>query len=132
MRTVYHHHMFCNKILPSFQSVYQVYQFHTVPLLQHKSFLEREQQFYFHSLLARSTAVHLQPGTKSPHDLKMTAQCLAEITNYSQREVSTKNKMCLREGNITLLHKISHQVVYYRHQHYENKSKESMYRQAST
>jgi hypothetical protein len=71
--------------VPSFQSVYQAYQFHTAPLLQHKSFWETEYRFYFQSLQASSALADLQPETEFPHDLKMTAQCLAEITNYTKK-----------------------------------------------
>jgi hypothetical protein len=47
-----------------------------------------EHRFYFHSLLASSALADLQPERLFPHDLKMTAQCLAEITNYSQTRIS--------------------------------------------
>jgi len=40
--------------------------------------------------------------------------------------------MHLGKGDTTLLYKISQRVVYYEHQNSENKSRESMQKQAST
>jgi hypothetical protein len=68
--------------------VYQAYQFRTAPLLQNMSFWGTEQRFHFLSLVASSVLVDLQPERKFLHDLKMTAQCLAEIINYSQMKIS--------------------------------------------
>jgi hypothetical protein len=60
-----------------------------------------EHRFYFHSLLASNALADLQPEIIFPHDLKMTAQCLAEITDYSQARISTETlNMCLKEGNL--------------------------------
>lgn len=88
MINIYQHHIVCKKSVPSFQNVYQAYQFHTASLLQHMSFWGMEQRSYFLSLVASSALVNLQPRRKFLHDPKMTAQCPAEIINYSHMKIS--------------------------------------------
>jgi hypothetical protein len=88
--------------------VYLVYQFHIAPLLQHKIFWETGQRFYFHFLLASNALADLQPDRKFLHDPKMTAQCLAGITNYYKQGLVERHlKKGFKRRELTLLHNVS-------------------------